>query len=598
MASKFNSDIEDRLAAQIVDDEYSTAKRNKTEEFDDFESYIDLINSVRQAKQYDWMSDVRIPEFISHVLTQSSIDANQYFQNRDFVETYVEDEGDEALAAADASKELINRTLNQRHIHHYSKYMRAKITNNLAGKVYARCWWEQKTVTEVTGTEKTFEMTELDIEGNPLVDYENQTPAFQEVDTETTEEKILIDRFNYDVIDTRNVFLDNKYTYDLQEKDWIIIRSEKSKSSLIADKERMNYFNLDDLDKVDTAGETETSKKTYNTGNIREKEEKVKAPIQGDFDILERFGKYWCIVKEVDQNGYPVEVEPGLDMFGKVKDGAELIETIITHAVKDSIRVLIRFQPTPYISATGEPFKPIIRGLCYIHPTEDGGIGDGKHVKELQLALDDTFNIGNDRVMLATFPTLKVKKYEAEDNPEIFIAPGHNIPLDNPREDVEELAISDNIQGALAQIAFIQQQMQQLDAVYPTTMGDVPGQASTTATAVAGGESRTGMRSNYKSLTFENTYLTELYWMIQQMTYAFAKPETGEKVMGDKVFDFDPSKDYFYKPVSHAIEQEYSKQNKIKMWTQVLGYITNVQHPDTVKLLNYVLSQIFKYMGD
>ena len=77
-------------------------------------------------------------------------------------------------------------------------------------------------------------------------------------------------------------------------------------------------------------------------------------------------------------------------------------------------------------------------------------MGDGKHVKELQLALDDTFNISNDRVMLATLPVLKVKRYEAEDNPEIYIEPGHKIPLENPKDDLEELQISDDITGAMA----------------------------------------------------------------------------------------------------------------------------------------------------
>ena len=43
------------------------------------------------------MSDIRIPEFISHVLTQASIDANQYFSTKDFVEVYLEDDSDDAV---------------------------------------------------------------------------------------------------------------------------------------------------------------------------------------------------------------------------------------------------------------------------------------------------------------------------------------------------------------------------------------------------------------------------------------------------------------------------------------------------------------------
>ena len=125
---------------QKIGNEYDTAKTNRVAE--EYESYIDLLDSERGEKDYDWMSDIRLPEFISHMLTQSSIDVEQYFKTRDFTEVYIEDEGDEALANAEASKELINRTLNQKHLNHYLKYVRGKNINHLLGYVYAICWWE------------------------------------------------------------------------------------------------------------------------------------------------------------------------------------------------------------------------------------------------------------------------------------------------------------------------------------------------------------------------------------------------------------------------------------------------------------------------
>ena len=544
---KYSDAIEDRLSQRIIDDEFSVAKRNKESDIDEFESLISLLDSEREPKQYDWMSDIRIPEFLSHMLTQSSLDANQYFQTRDFVEVYLEDSGNEAKDASTAAKELINRTLNQRHIHYYHKYMRAKSTNNLVGRTYALCWWEQQTQEQVVGTKKEFVATNRDVFGNPLTDI-NQQQAFEERETEVVEEIPIVDRFNFDILDNRNVFVDNTYGYDLQQKEYIFIRSETNKEKLLSTQEEMNYFNLSALDELNDFGETDTSKESYNKD---EQKEKVKLPLTEEIDLIQRFGKYWAVVEEKDDKGYPTKIKPGIDKNGNKMPKAEYIETIIAYVTKGSNRVLVRFQATPYIAADGVPYKPIIRGLCYIHPTDDGGMGDGKHTKELQLAIDDTFNISNDRVMLATLPTLKVKTNEAEDNPEVYIKPGHNIPLNNPAEDVQELQISDDINGALNQLAFLTDKMQQLDAIYPTTMGQTPAIASTTATAVAGAEQRTNIRSNYKSLTFEFTFLTELYWMIQQMTGAFAFPETGVKLMGDKVFNFDPAKDYFYKPVSH-----------------------------------------------
>ena len=595
---KIKSEILSQLENNIIKQELEVAKRNKQNETEEIEGYVDLLDSVREPKQYEWMSDIRIPEFISHILTQASIDANQYFQTRDFVEVYLEDKSDEAMACSEACKEIINRTLNQKHLFHYFKYMRARTLNQIVGRVYARCWWEQKFRDKVTGYNITQEKSELDVDGNPLVDEMNQTPQMNEVKTPVTEKVAVIDRFNYDIIDPRNIFMDNKYVYSLQQKDWIFVRSEKTIEDLELEAEEMNYFGLEEVEEeIAPQPESDTALETYNKGSRTVKYERENNPVNKYYDIYERFGKYWCIIKDTDDTGYPTVIEPGIDENGKVKKKAELIETIITYLVKDSTNKLIRFDPAPNRDANGESYRPLLRGLCYIHPLDDVGMGDGKHTRELQLALDDTFNISNDRVMLATLPTFKTKKFSAEDSSEIYIEPGHNIPLENPREDLEMLEISDNIEGAVQQGQFIRNMMQQVDAIYPNTMGDV-GMASTTATAVAGSEQRSNMRSSYKALTFENTFLTELYWMTLQMTWQYARPETGTKLAGDKIYNFDPTKDYFYKPVTASIESEYSKANKIKEYNQILGYLVNLQHPDTVKLLNYVLGKMFEYMGD
>ena len=225
-------------------------------------------------------------------------------------------------------------------------------------------------------------------------------------------------------------------------------------------------------------------------------------------------------------------------------------------------------------------------------------MGDGKFGRELQIALDDTFNLTIDRMMLATVPTMLTKKYATEDELDIRIEPGHKISLEDPKNDLQWLELNDASPAANATIQFLRSMMSQASATWPTTMGDVPGLASTTATAVAGAEGRTNVRTNFRSLTFENTFLTDFYWMILQMTGQFAEAETALTLMGDKAYNFDPNKDYYYKPVSQAIETEQAKAQKVQTWTQILGYVLNIGHPDTPKLVNYILSQMFVYMGD
>ncbi len=589
--------VENVLENILITGELAVAKLNKQQEVQDFEGYVNLIDSIREPKDYDWMSDIRLPEFISHMLTQSSIDA-QYFATRDFVEVYVQDESDEALAAASAAKECINRTLNQKELYHFLKFIRAKYLNRLCGHVYALCKWKQKTAKRVVDYREVEVELDIDENGEPIVS-DNQVPAVEIRREPIYDEVPIVDRFDYDILDPRNVFTDNSYVYSMQDKKYVWIRSERSYRELLAEQESMNYVNLDKVKELGAPEETETSKETYNSDrNQAGRHEKNPEDVDKPFDVYTRFGKFWAIVLERDEEGNPTVAIPGIDEEGEPLDKAEFIETIITYVVKDNSSVLIRFQPTPYIDTTGKPYRPIIRGLCYVHPVDDGGAGDGKYLRELQLALDDTFNISNDRVMLATLPTMITRKYKYDDEDDVYIEPGHTISTENPKEDINWLELSDNIQGAMLQISMLRNMMQQVDSTYPTTMGDVPGLASTTATAVVGAENRSNTRSAFKMLTFENTFLTDFYWMILQMTARFALPETGYKLMGEKVYDFDPSLDYYYKPVSQTIESEQSKAVKIQMWTQILSYVASLQHPDTVKIVNYILSKIFEYMGD
>lgn len=572
--------IQDALSSIIVDEEYATAKSNKQEEVDDFESYIDLFDSERPEKDYDWMSDISIPEFPAHMLTQSALDASQYFAKREFIEAYLEDGSEEARANADAAKECINRTLNQPHLHHYQKYLRGKTINHLLGSVWFECWWEQEIKRMVVGQEE--EIIDVAIPNEEELEIKTRL-----VDVEG--DVIVRDRFNYDIIDPRNVFTDNSYVYSIQDKPFVIIRREKTLAELNDEKERHGYFNLDQLKKAPE--KTETSSETG--------DDEQKTPLKGNepFDILKRYGKFWCKVEERDKYGDPIKVSPGLDESGEPLEGAELHETIITYALSGSTRHLIGFNLTPYEDAEGNPYKPLVRGLCYIHPTKDSGIGDGKANKELQVAIDDTFNMNNDRVRLATIPVFKGKMYATDDTDSFYMEPGHRIPVENP-DDLQEIKISSDITGGLNQLSMLTGSMDKAMAISPTTMGGMPTHASTPATAIAEAGSRTDMRTNYKAMTFEYTALVDLYWMIQQMTYAFAKPETGKKLMGEKLYDFDPSKNYYYKPVSASIESDQSKDIKIQRITQAIGFTGNLQHPDVVKILNRLYANMFKLMGD
>ena len=592
---EFDEGIEGALSSRLMTGEYETYKSYSQQDNEDYETYVALLEAERPEKDYDWKSDIHLPEFAAHVLTQSSLDVSQYFQTRDFVECYIEDESDEALANAAATKELVNRTLNQRHLYHYFKFVRGKLNSNLSGRVYAECCWDRKTKRDVIGSRTVEEELDVDIYGEKMIDPKAQKPAMRTSEVPVFGDIPIIDRFAYDILDPRNVVTDNKYVYSIQQKDFIYIRKEKTLDQLKRDQASEGYFNLHLLEEGRGTDQTETERET--TGKDKNKST-PSFTAQKKFDVHKRYGKYWALVQQRDESGYPIKAKPGIDSDGEPLNKAEFIEVIMVWAKSGGHKTLIAFHPTPYVDAYGEPFKPVIRGLCYIHPTKDGGMGDGQFARELQKGIDDTFNVSNDRVMLATLPTMKGKRYVTEDNTTVYIEPEHIIELENPKDDLMEMEISDDINGALNQIGVLTTKMDQVMSIFPTTMGDLPGKASTTATAVVGAEGKTSTRTNYKSKTYEYTFLTELYWMIQQMTYAFAFPETGIRLMGEKVYDFNPSLDYTFKPLSQSIESEESKMAKLRMWDQILAKILTINHPDAVDAFNYIFGKICALMGD
>lgn len=585
---KFDIDIENHVANIVIDNEYAISKNARKMENIEWESILDMLECKRTEKDYEWMSDIFLPELPSIILTDASSWASQYFQTRNFVEVKLEGTGPNDKDKCEAAKRCINQVLNNPRIYHYQKYIRGRTINATFGMVYALCWWEQDIKTEKVGTKQWQDETGFD---EVL-----QEPIYEMREESVYKDNILIDQFNYEILDPRNVFTDNTYCYSLQDKKWIDIRNETTYDELRTNQTKRGYFNLDlvkDLLKG-KSGDTDTKKETYGKGEPET--ETDKTPVK-NLDRIMRFGKFWVLVKTRNEDKYPVDIIPGYDSAGDILENAELIECIIEFVILGNQRVMVRFQPLPFHDSRGLPYRPVIRGLCYIHPTKDTGLSDGKYLRELQKAINDNFNLGLDRVRLATIPTLKGRKYSLEDNTTIYFEPEHVMEVENP-DDIEEFRIQDNIDGMLGVNAMLTNKGQQVTATYPTTMGDLPGKASTTATAIAGAETRTNTRTNYKSLTFEFTFLLDFYWMILQMVYQFAQPETAIKMMGDKARIFDPDAEYAYSPVSSNIELEYNKNNKLRTIDQFLGRLVNLPNPNTPKLINYLMKKAFELFGD
>ena len=577
----------------LVIDEFNTSQSGRAVEFADFESVVYMLEGNRGARGYEWMSNISTLELASIILTDTSGQVNQYFQTRDFVEAKVDATTPEAHNIAKAATRCINGTLNRRELYYFAKYVRSRTINALHGHTYMLCEWKKDIRHAHVGFKNKMTPLNVDIYGNELTGHPDQQQAYRTEQEPVYQKHILQDDFNCEVIDPRNVATDNRYTYSLQEKDWVTIRHESTLEELNKQKDYLGLINLDQFDedkKKPGDAQTETSKESY--GKLEPDVISNQTPSK-KMDIYLRIGKVWAIVKLRDKNNFPTKIETPYDDSGNMKDGAELVDAFVTVAIRDSKQVLIRFQPNPYRDARGKPYKPIIRGWCYVHPTKDSGLSDGKYGRELQNAMDDTINMSIDRVQLATLPTFIGRKLALDDTSEFFIEPEHVIQVDDPNNDLKELKISDNTQGALNQLSLLKNFSEQVMSVYPTTMGQLPS-ASNTATAIAGATQQGNLRSNYKSLTIENTLLSEQYWMIIQMTYQFAEPETAQRLMGDMAQFFSPDEDYTYTPVSSNVEQAENKFRKLQIIDQFFGRASGIKNENTPRLLNYLLGLAFE----
>jgi hypothetical protein len=582
------------LASIVIDDEWRVGNQNASSRNISFEEMVDMLECKRSKKEYQWMSDIFIPEYPSQVLTTLAMDASQYFANRDFVEAYLQDDSDEAKLKTAAAKRLINRTLNRPSLYYYQKFMRSRLLNDMAGHVYARCWWEREEVETVKRFEDRAVPTDLDIYGDPVTQETEHLRNFEMRKMPVYGFDAVVDQFNFDILDGRNVATPPGYYYSVQQMPWITVRFERTLSQLKADAKRMGYKNLDMLEKVDPPTETETSKAAANdTGEDIMPSVSPEKP----YDIYERSGLFWCKVTKRDSMNQPLEVEPAIEENGKYSENAELLETITTFAVSGGERVNIRFQLQPYKNHMGKRYKPILRGLCFIHPTRDNGLGDSTFSAELQVAVNDTYNMGMDREKLSMLPTLVTRKDSAE-NETVYIAPGHPIEVEDPKADITPLKIDSKLDQTFAGIAFLTNTMQRIKATGPTQYGEVPEKASTTATAVAGAQTNANTRNNFRSITFEYTFLQEFYQMILWMTWQFAAYDTGYKLMGETLKDFDVTAEYLFKPVSQSIETQYSKDVKIKYWISLLQQVVQIPNPKTPVLLNFIFVAVAKLMGE
>ena len=134
-------------------------------------------------------------------------------------------------------------------------------------------------------------------------------------------------------------------------------------------------------------------------------------------------------------------------------------------------------------------------------------MGDGKCLKELQVGINDTLNMENDRTKLHTIPIMQGNQHDITDNESLEWKPGAFWQTESGNV-LQEVQIGGDVNGALQQIVMYKNAMQQASGISAETQSKLAA-PTTTATATANQMQRSDTRSNYRTLTMENTGLSD-----------------------------------------------------------------------------------------
>ena len=590
--------IQDIMVEDLKDD-FFVAEQNMNEVNKDFDEYYDMIHCVRKNNENEWESSVALPEFISRLLTQVGNFVSKYFASRDYVETD-EDEGDaKTLAQSKVAKDLLNAILNDSETYYFQKIVRLLMFCWPSGWAVVKGGYEQRIERYISGYKTKME-SGVDEEGNFLADdgsiYEDsssQRPQYNEVEEPVYDIRVVKDRPVFDVYPNQNVYFSPEYTYSLNDKQYVVFENDSLTLDDLEISETDDYFNLHLLKEATAKDIPPVQGEGDKTWNKEGKFQPIANPPSPKFRVLEWWRKYPVVVKERNPDtGEVIDYEPGVDADGEMKENAELLECKITTAAKVGVAeqstTLIGFEVSKHSR------RPMARFLCYIDALNDSGFGDGELTAQLSSAIDDNFNLGNFRTKLATTPAFKVKRFSGIPD-KIKVGPEEGIPVEN-MEDLQELAIRDNIQGAMMQNGMLASRMDGAMATSAQTMGQSPDRAET-ATQAGIISQRAETRIGMKSTMLEFVGFTEFYQMLLTLCNDFMLPQTLEKLVGEEAYLYNPGLTTRFRPVSQALETEESKNFKMKMIDQIMGRVVNFPNPKTPMVLNYLIGMWLEAAG-
>jgi hypothetical protein len=343
---------------------------------------------------------------------------------------------------------------------------------------------------------------------------------------------------------------------------------------------KINYINLDDIN-VNANSTDSQLNRDHETARAKDGQETPpESDVYTDIEVYERVGLYPIYNEKVDGEW--------VACFDKeaIKAGdAKFKFMIVTVNLADN--VLIRFEKSPY-----EEINYLDLHL-YLDPERWQSTGQVEPIKDLQTAMSDNINAMFDEIWQNLMSPAVVNKYALWDWDTMQYAPGQRwLVGGNPNDAIKWKEGSNITQDAWQKHSLFDHEVQLTSAVTNSVGGMAKEKAATTN--IMNSQMSAG-KLDFLVKMVEVTGLIPDAQMNVRFAKKFAHKKTMEKILGEafQYGDFGEEM-YRYIPAAASVKLEHQKAAEIQEDLQLMQVLGNVQNPNTPKVMNKLLANIFR----
>ena len=348
----------------------------------------------------------------------------------------------------------------------------------------------------------------------------------------------------------------------------------------------IKYMNLDKLE----PSESQTDGKMQQDHAVSKRKDNQQTPpdsdIYTDIEIYEREGVFPVYKDKKDGQWIPCfDKEIIYDGSGNVVFREMICTTV------PSQNVLIRFEPNPY----GE--KNYIDFHIFLDPERWNSTGPIEPVKDIQTGINDNINAAFDEIWQNLFAPAIFNKFALWDWDTVQYAPQQRwLVGGNPADAVKWKEPSNITSDAWQKHLLLDNEFNLTSAVTPPMQGMGKEKAATTNIMNA---QLSASRLDFIVLMFELTALIPSVQMDVRFSKKFTHPKTFERILGRPHMYSDFTEEvYKYVPAASSVKLEHQKDVETQQDVQLMQITASVPNPNTPKILNYFLKNIYRNRGE